>query len=146
MKPIYVLVANVCLTFFLLRSRCFIAIAFHLSLEYAIRNVQINQDGLKLNGIHKLAVYADDIDILSGILHTMKKNTDALVDASKETGLQVNADKSKYMARSRDQNAGRSHIITTDNNSFECVEDMKFLGTTLANQNSIREENKSRLK
>jgi hypothetical protein len=72
----------------------------------------------------------------------MKKNTEALVDNSKETGLRVNADKTEYMVRSRDQNAGRSHIITTDNNSFECVEHFKFWGTTLANQNSIREENK----
>jgi thermostable 8-oxoguanine DNA glycosylase len=55
----------------------------------------------------------------------MKKNTEALVDTSKENGLRVNADKTEYMVRSRDQNAGRSHIITTENNSFECVEDFK---------------------
>jgi len=49
----------------------------------------------------------------------------------------------KYMVMSRDQNAGRSHNIKTDNSSFERVEDFKYLGTTLTNQNSIQEEIKS---
>ena len=65
---------------------------------------------------------------------------------SKETGLEVNADKSKYMVMSRDQNAGRSYSMKTDNSSFERVEQFKYLGTTLTNQNSIQEEIKSKLK
>jgi hypothetical protein len=48
---------------------------------------------LKLNGTHQLLVYAGDVKILGGSVHTTKKNTDALVVASKETGLEVNADK-----------------------------------------------------
>jgi len=100
---------------------------------------------LKLNGTHNRVVYVDD-NILSGILHTMKKSTEVLVVVSKETGLQVNADKTKYLVRCRDQNAGRTHIITTDIYSFECVEEFRFLGTTLTKQNSIQQENKSRLK
>jgi len=44
-------------------------------------------------------------------IHTIKKNTEALVFTSKETDLEVNADKTKYMVMSRDQNAGRSHDI-----------------------------------
>jgi hypothetical protein len=67
----------------------------------------------------------------------MKKSTEALVVISKETGLQVNAAKTKYLVMSRDKNAGRTHIITTDIYSFECVEEFRFLGTTLTNQNSI---------
>jgi len=51
---------------------------------------------------------------------------EALVAASKEIGLEVNADKSKYIAMSRDQDAGRSHSIKTDNNSFERVEEFKY--------------------
>jgi hypothetical protein len=66
--------------------------------------------------------------------------------ASKEFGLDANADKTKYMAMSRDQHAGRSHSMKTDNNSFERAEDFKYLGTTLTNQNSIQEEIKGRLK
>jgi len=69
-----------------------------------------------------------------------------LIVASKEIGLEVNADKSKYMVMSRDQNAGQSHSMKIDNSSFERVEEFKYLGTTLTNQNSIQEEIESRLK
>ena len=62
--------------------------------------------------------------------------------ASKETGLQVTADKTKYMVMSRDQNVRRSHRIKMDNNSFVRVEEFKYeyLGTSLTDQNSIQEE------
>ena len=53
--------------------------------------------------------------------------------ASKEIGLDVNADKTTYMVMPRDQNAGRSHNMKTDNRSFEMVEEFKYLGTTLTN-------------
>ena len=69
-----------------------------------------------------------------------------MILASKENGLEVNADKTNYTVISRDQNAGRSHNIKTDNSSFERVEEFKYLGKTLTNQNSIQEEIKSRLK
>ena len=62
---------------------------------------------------------------------------------SKQTGLEVNADKTKYMVMSRDQNAGQSHNINIDNKSFERVEEFKYLGTNLMNQNSIQEEIKN---
>ena len=65
---------------------------------------------------------------------------------AKETGLEVNADKTKYVFMSRDQNAGRSYSMKIDNSSIERVEEFKYLGTTLANQNCIQEEIKSRLK
>ena len=60
--------------------------------------------------------------------------------------LSVNADKSKYMIMSRDQNAGRSYSMKIDNSSIERVEEFKYLGTTLTNKNSIQEEIKSTLK
>jgi hypothetical protein len=55
---------------------------------------------LKLNGTHKLLVYADDVNILGGSVHTVKKNAEALVAASNETGLEVNADNTMYMIMS----------------------------------------------
>ena len=71
---------------------------------------------------------------LGGSVHTVKENAEALVFATKEIGLEVNADKTKYMIMSRDQNAGRSHSMKTDNSSTERVEEFKYLGTTLTNE------------
>jgi len=119
---------------------------FDFTLGYAIRWVKIKKDGLELNGTYQLLVYADDVNILGGSLHTLKKNAETSVVASKEIGLEVNADKTKYMIMSRDQNAGRSHNIKIRNSSFERVEEFIYLGRSLTNQNSIQEEIISRLK
>ena len=62
---------------------------FNFALEYAISRVQVNQDGLKINGSHQVQVYVDNVNILGGSVHTTKKNTEALVVPSKETGLEV---------------------------------------------------------
>jgi len=101
---------------------------------------------LKLNGTHQLLAYADDVNILGGSVDTIKKNAEALVAATKEIGLEVNAHKTKHMTVSRDQNAGRIHSMKVDNSSIERVEEFKYLGTTLTNQKSTQEEIKSRLK
>ena len=66
---------------------------------------------MKLNGTLQIVVYADDVNMFGGSLHTIKKNTKALVFASKETGLELNVDKTEYMVNSRDQNAGRNHSM-----------------------------------
>jgi len=68
------------------------------------------------------------------------------VVASKEIGLELDADKARHIIMSRDQNAGRNNGIKTDNSSIERVEHFKYSGTTFTNQNSIQEEIKSRLK
>ena len=104
---------------------------FNFTLKYAFRTVQVNQDGLQLNGTHQLLVYADDVNILRGSVHAIKEIAEALVVANKETGTEVNANKTKYMVMSRDQNAGRSHSIKTDNSSFERVEEFKYMGRAL---------------
>ena len=100
---------------------------------------------MKSNGTPQSLVYVDD-DILSGSVQAVNKETDALVVASKEIGLEVNADKTRYMAVSGDQNAGRRHSMKTDNSFFEKVGQFRYLGTTLTNQNCIQEEIKSNLK
>jgi len=84
------------------------------------------------------------VNILGRCIHAIKENTDALVVASKEIWLEVNGDKTKYMVMSQNQNAGRSHIIKIENSCFERVEEFRYLGNTLTNQNSIQEEIKSR--
>jgi hypothetical protein len=99
-----------------------------------------------LNGTHQLLVYADDINILGGSIHSIKKNADDLLIASKEISLEVNAEKTKYMVMSQNHNAGHNHNIKIDNKSFERVEEFKYFGATLTNRNSIRKEIKSRLK
>jgi hypothetical protein len=104
---------------------------FNLALEYVIRRVQVNQNGLKLIGTHQLLTYVDDVNILGGSVQTVKENAEALVVATKEIGLAVNEDKPKYMVMVRDQNAGRSHNMKSDNSSIERVEEFKYLGTTL---------------
>jgi len=69
-----------------------------------------------------------------------KKNTEDLVVTSKWIGLEVNAEKSKYMVMSQDEHAGQNHNIKIDNNSFERVEQFEYLGTTMTNKNSIHKK------
>ena len=92
---------------------------FNFALKYAIRRVQVNQDGLKLNGKHQLLVYADDVNTMGGSVHTIKENAEALIVARKEIGLEVNADKTKYMVMSGEQKAGLSHTMEVDNSSLK---------------------------
>ena len=95
-----------------------------------------------------LAQTADTI-IMKRVLesiHTVKENAVALVVATKETELEVNADKTRYMVMSRERGVGLSHTMKVDNSSTESVEEFRYLGTTLTNENSIQEEIKSRLK
>jgi len=66
---------------------------FNFALEYVITRVRVNQDGLQLNGKHQLLVYADNVNTLGGSIRTKNENREALVLAIKETGLEINADK-----------------------------------------------------
>ena len=101
---------------------------------------------MKLNGTHQLQVYEDDGNKMERSVRTIKKNAEALVVASNEIGLEVNADKTKYMIISGDKNAGRSHNVKIDISFFERVEEFKYLGITVKNQNSIQKDIESRLK
>ena len=79
-------------------------VSFDFAVEYAFQRVQVNQDGLKLNVIHQLLVYADDVNTLGGNIHMTKKNTEALLDGSWETSLdqvllEQDHDDMEYMAR-----------------------------------------------
>jgi hypothetical protein len=76
---------------------------------------------LKLNGTHELVLYTDYFNILYGSIHSIKK-TEAFVVTTKETGLEVNAKKTKCMVMSQDQHAGQDHNIQIGNKSIERVE------------------------
>jgi hypothetical protein len=120
---------------------CCITIRF----RYAIRRVQVIQDGFKLHGTYQFW-FMPTILINWANVHTVKENAEALAMTSKETGLEVNADKTEYMVMYWDQTAGRSYSMKIDNGSSERVVEFTYLGTTLMNQNSIQEEIKSILK
>jgi hypothetical protein len=120
---------------------------FNFALEYAIRRVQVNQDGLKLNGTYQLLVYTDIVNMLGGTVQAVKKNAETFVVTSKETGVEVNVDKTKYVVMFRDQKAGRSHrLIDNMSSNFERLEEFNYFGANLTYQSYIQEEIKSRLK
>jgi len=94
---------------------------------------------LTSNCTHKLLFYPDDVNILGGNVHAIEKNTNTWICANKETGLKVNAGKTKYTYTSRDKKGGWSHNTEIDNISFTRVEDFKYLVTNLTYQNYIKE-------
>jgi hypothetical protein len=82
---------------------------------------------------------------MSDNIDTIKRNTQTLTDASKETGLEVNTEKTKYMLLSHHQNAGQNHNIKIGNRCFENAVQFRYLGNTIISQNLIQKEIKGRL-
>jgi hypothetical protein len=84
--------------------------------------------GLKLNGTHQLLVYVDDVILLGDNIDTVKKNTETLIDASKEVGLEINVEKTKCMFLPCHQNISQKLDIKVANRLFENVSQFKYLG------------------
>jgi sorting nexin-29 len=125
--------------------RCSNTTAFNFALDYAIRKVQENQVGLKLNWTHQVLTYADDVNLLGDNMATIKKNTETLIGANKEVGLQINVEKTKYILLSCHQTVGQNQYIKIANRLFEDACQFKYLETTVTNQNMIQEEIRRRL-
>jgi hypothetical protein len=85
------------------------------------------------------------VNLLGDNVDIIKKIKETLTDVSKEVGLEINVEKTKYMLLSRHQNASQNRHIKIANRSFENVSRFKYLGTTVTNQNVIQEEIKRRV-
>jgi hypothetical protein len=86
-----------------------------------------------MNGVHQLFVYADDINLLGNSKYTIKVNTEILLESSRDVGLKINAEETKYMIMSCHQNSGQNQNIRIATELFENVAKFKYLGTTLTN-------------
>jgi hypothetical protein len=102
-----------------------------------------NQVGLELNGTHQVLAYANDINLLGVDINTIKESIESLLEPSMEVRLKIDAEKTKYMIRSRHPNSGQNQNARTANESFANVEKFRYLGTTLTNLNDIHDEIKS---
>jgi hypothetical protein len=80
------------------------------------------------------------VNLLGDNIDSVKKNAETLTDISKEVGVEINAERTKYMLLSRHQNVGQNRGIKIGNRSFGNVSQFKYFATTVTNQNLIQEE------
>jgi hypothetical protein len=95
---------------------------------------------LKLNGTRQLLAFADAVNLLGDDIDTIKKDTETLIDGSKDVGLEVNAEKTKYMLLSCHQNAEQLKDLKIANKSSENVSHLRCLEMTVTDEHLIQEE------
>jgi hypothetical protein len=96
-----------------------------------------HQEGMELNETHHILVCADSVNVFGKHINFVKKNTEALLETSREVGLEVNMEKSKYVAMSCHQNAGQNHNFQIVNVSLKNVAKFKYLEMTVINTSWI---------
>jgi hypothetical protein len=89
-------------------------------------------------------VCADNVNLLGDSVNTIQENSETLLQASRDVGLEINAEKTKYMIMSH-PNSGQNQNIRIANESFGNVTKFKYVGTTLKAQNDIHDEIESTL-
>jgi hypothetical protein len=83
--------------------------------------------------------------LLGDSINTIKEITETFLETSRDIDLEINAEKTNYMIMSPHPKSGQNQNIRAGNESFEKVAKSKYFGTTLANQDDIHDEKKSRL-
>jgi hypothetical protein len=85
------------------------------------------------------------INLLGDSINTIQKSSEFLLEASRNVGLEISAENTKYMIMSRHPYSGQNQNIRIANESFESVATFKYLGTTLTSQKDVHDEIKGRL-
>ena len=118
---------------------------FNLTLEYVVRKLQSGDPGVTLNGTTQILGYADDLDLLGDSREAVQINTRILLDAAKETGLEINEEKTKYMVMDRLGTSQEMGDLQVGRHTFEKVSEFRYLGTTVNDKNEIGTEINKRI-
>jgi hypothetical protein len=120
---------------------------FNFALEYTTRKVKENREGLELNGTHHLLFYAHNVNLLGEKTNFLKKDTEVILNASKEVGPEVNMELPNHMFMSRHHTTGLNNflLVSVTNKAIEYVAEFRCLGMMVTYQNSTHEKIKSRL-